>query len=199
VSDSAFDDYTFPPNFQIALGELPRGGADSTHVFDYVPADTQVSARSRIVLRIEPHASEPWLGVFAPGLYGVPPAATDRIITMPGGERFCVVTEGSGYIVSATDANDWQEVATYPITDVRVVASHDLVVFADFTNLCAYGASGEAWNSGQLVWDDLKIVRIEPEHIVARGWNAPDDSFDEFTVDLTTGEPHGQPYDSPDR
>jgi hypothetical protein len=50
-----------------------------------------------------------------------------------------------------------------------------------------------------LVWDDLKIVRIEPEHIVARGWNAPDDSFDEFTVDLTTGEPHGQPYDSPDR
>lgn len=195
MPSSTFDDFTFPHNFEIEVTELPGGGGP-TRVF-YYPGASELGGSNGLMLKVTTPDRAPWIGVFARGRYGNP-ALSDAVITLPG-DRFCVVCEGSGYIVSAADPNEWQEVAIFPITDLRVVASHDLVVFADFTNLRAYGASGEVWNSGRLVWDDLKIVRIEPEHIVARGWNAPDDSVDEFTVDLASGEPQGQPYNWPDR
>jgi hypothetical protein len=68
------------------------------------------------------------------------------IFTTPDPDRLWVVAAGEGYFVSANTPTSWEEISAVAILDVRPIAAHDIIVFADFTNLAAYGkraSSGE--------------------------------------------------------
>jgi hypothetical protein len=75
-----------------------------------------------------------------------------------------------------------------------VVASHELVVFAEYTHLSAYGTAGLAWESDRLVWDDLHVLRIEGDTLIAEGFDAPRNGMAKFAVDLATGASADAPF-----
>jgi len=61
------------------------------------------------------------------------------------------------------------------------------VVFADFTDLVAYGADGIAWETERLGADDVKITDVSADEIHGTWWNPATQSTASFIVDLKTG------------
>lgn len=183
-----FDDFTFPPAFRIAPGDLPPGVP--SRVFYYPGADA-TGGRDGIILEVDPPEMERWTGVFARGLGGDPARS---VLTLPGGERFLVACNGAGYIVHAEDPNDWAEVACTPVRGVLPVPAYDLVLVWDFTTLAAYDRDGLRWQTDRLVWDWLSILDISEGYVLAQGFNAPMDRDDQFRVEISSGRAVGQPY-----
>jgi hypothetical protein len=70
-------------------------------------------------------------------------------------------------------------------------------VFGDHTTLTAYGRTGLEWRTKQLSWDGLKILEVTADAIKGEGWDAPEDRFVEFNVDVRTGSHQGGPTSVP--
>src|SRR5262245_48546290 len=66
-------------------------------------------------------------------------------------------------------------------------AAHDIIVFADFTNLVAYGKTGLKWRTKRLSWDDLKIIEVTDIFIKGEFWDILSEGTATFVVDLATG------------
>lgn len=138
-----------------------------------------------LLIMIKPHASTTWLGAFAFG-YDSPKALTG-IYSCPDENSVCVVSSGRAYLVKANDPCVWELVKAYPILDVRPIASKNLLLFADFTTMTAYGPKGFAWKTARLSWDGLKITEVSSQHIRGLAWDALQEREVEFLVDLETG------------
>ena len=100
-------------------------------------------------------------------------------------------------VVRANDPLATHEIESWPVTGYFVVPNVELVVFADFTNLVAYGREGVAWRSRRLALDDLKIVRPEDHVLHVIGFFGDEEDVP-FTVDLRTGDAQGQPWQPPE-
>jgi hypothetical protein len=186
--------FSFPQRFEVRPGELPASPAGGRVL--YYPGGSEKGGNDGPILEALPHDAASWIGVFAAGKYGAP-AVQGELVGWPDGASLCVVTEGRGYVVRADEPTEWFEIALYPITEVRVAVEERLVVFADFTNLVAYGADGLAWETPRLSWDGLRISEIVAGEIRGLGWDAADEDWASFTVDARTGESAGGA--SPDR
>jgi hypothetical protein len=121
----------------------------------------------------------------------VPPAAPEQVVGWPDEESFCVIKTGTGVVVRASDPRADREIDAFPICDVLPVGEHGMVVFADFTNLSAYGPDGLVWRSDRLVMDELQILGYEGETLRVSGYVA--DTFPEFAVDIATGVAPAKP------
>jgi hypothetical protein len=75
-----------------------------------------------------------------------------------------------------------------------VVGTLELVLFVEHTTILAYGSHGVAWESEQLVWDDLEAVAVEGEYLQATGFDAPRNEIVPLTVDLRTGRSTNAPH-----
>ncbi|RKH93225.1 hypothetical protein D7Y04_41275 [Corallococcus sp. AB038B] len=78
-----------------------------------------------------------------------------------------------------------------PVTDVRAVPAAGVVVFADFTEMVAYGAEGLRWRTKRLSWDGLKIVQVTERSIIGEYWDMRTEATQTFEVDLATGAQKG--------
>lgn len=149
----------------------------------FYPGARTDSGRDGILVRFRHPNARPWIGIFAPldwlhyhnGVYAHPD---------PG--CFCVVSGGAGYIVCVEEPTHHVEVDASPITDVHVVASHGLLVFATFVTLAAYGAHGKVWETGRLALDAVHITSVDASSIHGRA-NRIDSTDVGFNVDLRTG------------
>src|SRR5204862_4757641 len=102
---------------------------------------------------------------------------------------------GLGYLINAERPHEPRRIASSPIRQFHIVQEHEIVLFADFTALVAYGRRGKIWESGRLAWDWLKIVSVEDTTIFLTGFDAPADNVAyPFTVDLITGLSSNSPY-----
>jgi hypothetical protein len=72
-----------------------------------------------------------------------------------------------------------------------VIAARGLLVFADFVTLRAFGRHSQAWQTGRLSWDGLRIVNVADDEIHGFGWDLRRDKEVEFVVDLATGGHRG--------
>jgi hypothetical protein len=160
---------------------------------DAVPVDRQTELAEGPILGVTPASGESWIGVFHGGAYGAPPAAPSQVIGWPDEKSLCVVKGGAGALVRTDDPTTNSEIDALPITDVLAIPGRDLVVFADFTDLIAYGPDGVAWKSGRVALDDVEIIRAEGDTLRVAGFFGSLNRA-EFTVDLRTGRPSGAPY-----
>jgi hypothetical protein len=110
---------------------------------------------------------------------------------MPDPTRVCVVSRGQGYIVLASDPRRWEPVSVAPVIDVRSIPGADLVVFADYTGLVAYGEQGLRWRTKRLTWNNMKIVAVTTDRIVGEYDDLGSDEPRTFHVDLATGKNSG--------
>jgi hypothetical protein len=97
------------------------------------------------------------------GTYEFPPEellfGIARMFSYPGG--------GAAYRVSAASPQAWEEISFGTTEALVVVEDPALVLFVDLTRITAYGREGLAWQSEQLVWDDLR-AGDRREHVARR-------------------------------
>jgi hypothetical protein len=174
-------DFSFPHRFgcQI-LDELPGGPVG----WRYFPG-SQASGQDGVVVQVQPEAGEAWVGMFAFGKFGN--EGISRVLSMPDPEKLCVVARGSGYVVSAARPDDWGPVKAIPIIDVRAVPRAGLVVFANHTEMLAYGEEGAKWRTSRLAWDGLRILEVGDRALVGEYWDIRQEAMQRFEVDLATG------------
>jgi hypothetical protein len=180
-------DLTFPHQYEVEESqELPSRPSTMKHL--YFPGGSDKGGQDGLLIKITPHVGEPWLGTFAFGSFQ---NGVTGVYSCPDEESVCVISAGEGYIVRADDPVVWKEIGTCPILNVRIVASKELLLFADFTRITAYGRRGHVWTTGSLSWDGIEIVNLTPEYIQGLAWDSPQQRKVEFVVDVETGRHTG--------
>lgn len=178
-------DFSFPNRFACeVLDELPRG----LPLRYYFPRD-QAAGQDGVIVRVRPETAEGWIGMFAFGKFRE--AGVTRALSMPDPEKLCVVARGAGYVVTAATPDVWETVRAIPIIDVRAIPGAGLVVFANYTELLAYGKEGAKWRTKRLAWDGLKIVAVDDQTLVGEYWDIREEAMQRFEVDLATGVARG--------
>jgi len=157
----------------------------------YFPGASTVGGGDGLLVRVIPGQCEvdPWVGVFAWG--GLSPKGATGVFTCPDPDHLCVVARGAGYVVSAVDPSHHELLGVTPVMGVFPVAAAELIIFADYLGLTAYGRDGRAWRTARLSWDGLQVVEISGEWILGKGWSAPENRHVDFAVDLRTGAHRG--------
>ncbi|MCP4602208.1 MAG: hypothetical protein GY847_17110 [Proteobacteria bacterium] len=181
-------DLTFPHQYEVDLEAKLPPVLGKIKQF-YYPGGVERGGRGGLVVKIMPHQGLSWIGTFASG-YNSPVALTG-IFAYPDEQFLCVVSAGAGYIVRADDPKSWEQVRAYPITDARTIPEKQLLVFADFTALSAYGPEGMVWTIDDLSWDGLEITEVSPGFIRGLAWDSPRGQKVEFWVDVLTGRHKG--------
>jgi hypothetical protein len=178
-------DFTFPHLYACeVLDELP-GGRAPQHDF---PGD-RAAGGDGVVVRVQPEAAATWIGMFAFGTAGR--VGATRVVSMPDPAKLCVVARGAGYVVTSANPDVWEEVPAIPIIDVRGIPGAGLMVFANHTELLAYGKAGVKWRTKRLAWDGFDIVSITDQTLVGEYWDIREESVRRFEVDLASGAARG--------
>jgi hypothetical protein len=142
-------------------------------------------AQTRCMVRVQLTGEDGWIGRFV-GEYDEPPAIS-LVAASPNPRRVCVVCAGTGYLVDVDQPDHFEIVECFPICSVRTVASLELIVFGDFTDLVAYGTQGLAWKATDLVSDELTITNIVDTLLEVDGLNAATGETLHLTIDARTG------------
>jgi len=163
------------------LNELP--GTPNPIQFYFPPRGS--GGRDGMLVHVTPDTAEGWIGCFAFGSYDV-----SAVIASLEPKKLFVISKGAGYVVNVAHPSEWDGVRCEPVRDVRIAATHGLVLFSDFDRVAAYGPNGLVWRSQRLCWDDLKIISIDGTAIVGSGFDPTNSARPEgrFELDLLTGK-----------
>lgn len=145
-----------------------------------------------VVIGVEPVGGEAWIGMFARQIPS--PRGASGVVALPDRETFAVLCAGTVYRVSAHRPSAWGEISVGGVEVPVVVKDLELVLFAEHTDLVAYGHDGIAWRSAQLVYDDLHALTVDGSTLVAEGFDAPHNRIVPFAVDLRTGRSADAPF-----
>lgn len=180
-------DTTFPHEYEAEqLSELP---SQSSVPHYYYPGASLAGGRDGLGVEVHPSVGQPWQGTFAFGQ--ITPRGISGIFTTPEAKRVCVVSRGEGYFIDVENPIAWEPVRATPIVDVRPIKAQGIIVFANFTELVAYGDVGIKWRTRRLGYDGLRIVEATDDVIRGEFWDLATEAPAEFVVDLATGEARG--------
>ena len=181
---------TFLHNFECKqLDELP--GVAGRHY--YYPGGTTEGGQDGNVVQVFPHSSEPWIGTFAFGT--ISSKGKNGLYSWPNPQILCVVSQGQGYLVHVEEPTNYEMIKVDPVLDVIPVAARKIVVFANYTELIAYGESGPVWVTDRLSWEGIKLTRVTNNHIEGEVWDPRVEANVAFKVDLSNGRHEGRGYE----
>jgi hypothetical protein len=178
-------DLEFNHSYEVEeIPELPGTGKLNVPVH-YFPRLKTRPEHDGLWLKVRPATGKPWVGVFAFGYQS--PSAISRVVSTPGEDRVCVVSRGAAYVVKTDEPDFWEEVPIMPVLDIRMIPERQLLVFADFTGLVAYGHNQVVWRSPRLCWDDLRILNVSQDTIEGVGSDPTNSGDSRFAVEIRTG------------
>jgi hypothetical protein len=181
-------DETFATGFECEqLEELP--GSDRSR---YYYGENAGIGADGLLVSVRPRISAPWIGVFALGK--VTPKAKSGLYSWPHPETLCVVSRGQAYLVNVEQPTKFEIVNVHPVLDVIPVASKRIVVFANYTELAAYGESGRVWVSQRLSWDGFSVTAVTSEYIEGRAWEPSVEAEVDFRINLSDGRRAGDEH-----
>jgi hypothetical protein len=181
-------DFTFPRNYEVRMLEAAPPVHPVEKMYHY-PVELEEGDRSGAYLRVTPQNGPAWVGFFALGFDS--DQVVNQVCSTPDPERFCLVVGGYAYLVKASDPAAWLRVEQRPVVDLRVLPQQQLVLFAGFTSITAFGNSGLGWTTERLTWEGLTITEINMDKLLGHGWDAVADKEVPFEVDLKTGKHTG--------
>ncbi len=181
-------DLTFAPAWQAQILDAPPLIAPARQ-FVYpvpVPGEEDALARGAMYAIVRPgEGASPFLATCA---LGFADAKMPRgIWACPNAAELCAVAGGYGYIIDTRQPQGCAQIPFRPVTEIRALAQHNLLLFAGFHALLALGPNGIAWQTRRLTWEGLRIASIEGDTLQGFGWNLMTDREVAFTVDLRTG------------
>jgi hypothetical protein len=136
-----------------------------------------------LILAVEPIGRERWIAVFEREL-----DYPDGLFGYPDPVRFCVNVGGLGYAVSSAEPRDHFLIEAQPVTTVSGLASLNMIIFADFWRLYAYGSNrNPLWITDELSDDGLRISQADSEVIRGQGWSAAWQRWCDFELDPHDG------------
>ena len=176
---------TVEPNFKFEI--LVDAPSDSAPYY-YFPKGPSGVNRDGAIIKFESKEGEPWTGVFA---FGEGVAEDQRVVFVgPDKNHLVVVVRGAGYVVCVANRTA-VSVEADPVFDVFFAESQELILFHDFTKVVAYGAHGMVWKSERLSWDGIQDAVLVGDTLQGKAWDAPNEKWVEFSVDVETGSKHG--------
>jgi hypothetical protein len=181
-------DFTFPRNYEVRMLEAAPPVHPVEKMYHY-PVELEEGDRSGAYLRVTPQNGPAWVGFFALGFDS--DQVVNQVCSTPDPERFCLVVGGYAYLVKASDPAAWLRVEQRPVVDLRVLPQQQLVLFAGFTSITAFGNSGLGWTTERLTWEGLTITEINMDKLLGHGWDAVADKEVPFEIDLKTGKHTG--------
>lgn len=176
---------SFPHSYGATLSEIPA--TDQPRY--YYPGASLTGGKDGLVVATHAHCGKCWIGVFAFG--DISGKGTSGLFTTPDPDRLCVISRGVGYLVDANIPEKWEAIRSIPILDVRLIPSHCIIVFANYTELVAYGLKGIVWRTKRLAWDGLKITEVTGSHICGEYEDVQTEQIGTFMVDLSNGSHEG--------
>lgn len=172
----------WPRHYEVdLLPGLPATGPEPVQL----RATSHGVGREGLVVRVY-SGSVSWIGNFQRG-----DGKLTGIYATPSPDHVCVVASGRGYWLPALDPAAYQIVEAYPIRDVRSIPELGLLIFADYTDLVAYGVEGRRWVSQRVSWDGITILRADQHGVVGRAWDATQEQEVGFFVDARSGRVEG--------
>lgn len=181
-------EFTFPRNYEAKVLESAPPVHPLERLYHY-PVELEEGDRSGAYLRIVPQERPAWNGFFALGFES--DQVINAICSCPDPDSLCVVVGGYAYVVKATDPASWFRVEQRPVTDLRPVSQHELLLFTGFTTITAVGKAGLKWTTERLSWEGISITEIAGAKLRGLGWDALTDKQVAFEVDLLTGKHTG--------
>jgi len=166
------------------LSELP-----ATSQVIYIPNEGSGVGRDGVMVKFLPLNVTPWTGIFAFG--DMHPSGECKVYPGPGRNRLTIVARGEAYIASPNDSSSFEHVKSCPVIRTVPAQNSGLMLFHDYTEIVAYNESGLAWETKRISWDGIEIDEVSDNEILGKSWDAPNEKFVEFRVDLVNGHHQG--------
>jgi hypothetical protein len=145
---------------------------------------------------VEPRTANPFPGPFlatcALGFAGA--GVPTGVWACPDPAWICAVAGGYAYLIDTREPARWEQVGYRPVTGILALAEQELLLFAGFHSLLAWGRGGKAWQTRRLSWDGVRITAVRGQTLTGLGWEMRTDRELEFEVNLQTGEHRGGGY-----
>jgi hypothetical protein len=154
-----------------------------------VPGEEDALARGALQVMVHPASGGDFLATCALGFNerSMPTA----IFACPNENEMCAVAGGYAYVIDTLAPEHSTHLPQRPVVEVVPVPSHELLLFAGFHTIYAWGRGGETWQTSRLTWEGLKIAKIEDDMLHGTGWDLMSDREVPFQVDLRTGAHKG--------
>ncbi len=162
-----------------------------------VPGEEEAIARGALHLLVRPRGAPSFLATCALGFES--PSLPTGLWSCPHPDELCAVAGGYAYIVPTGAPGAGVHIPLRPVTAVRALPAHGLLVFSGFHHLVAWGAEGLRWHTARLSWEGLNLTDVQDGHLHGAGWDMLTDREIPFSVDLATGAHQGSPFPPSDR
>lgn len=154
------------------------------------PRDAEEVERGALEVLVRPaEDAQPFLATCALGFRD--PAAPTGLWSCPNEKEICAVSGGYAYLIDTTAPERFTMIAYRPVLEVRAVAALGLLLFVGHRSIVAWGARGQAWESGKLSDEGVTISAIEGGVVRGVGWEMLADKETTFNLDLSSGRTTG--------
>jgi hypothetical protein len=118
-------------------------------------------------------------------------AVPSGVWTCPNPGELCAVAGGYAYLIDTTAPEQFTMIPYRPVLEVRALRAAGLLLFVEHRSILAWGAEGQAWESGKLSDEGITALRVENGILHGRGWQMATDEEMPFSLDLTSGKTAG--------
>jgi hypothetical protein len=150
-----------------------------------VAGEEDALARGALLLLIHPTNQPTFLATCALGF--TDPSMPTGIFSCPNPSELCALAGGYAYLIDTATPTRSTHLPLKPVAEVLPLPAHNLLLFAGFHSLLAWGANGLVWHTPRLSWDGLRITSIDGDTLHGLAWNLPTDKELPFTIHLPTG------------
>jgi hypothetical protein len=158
-----------------------------------IAGEEDALARGALHLLIRPAPGQPaFLATCALGFRD--PTMPTGVYPTPSPAELCAVAGGYAYLIDATDPTRSTHLPLKPVTAILPAPEQNLLLFAGFHTILAWGTEGIAWQTTRLSWDGITLGEITNGTLQGQGWDLMTDREILFTVDLATGRHTGSPF-----
>ena len=156
------------------------------------PAEWSKLGREGMVVEFVRSDKQTWVGNFAPGI-----SSLSAVLPHPDGRQVLVFSGGNAWAID-TDAETGEQVLQAVDAVWPVVRSDDLILSRQGIALVRLGPAGILWHTHRLSWDGFDRVHVDSGRISGLAWDAINDRWLPFDVDVATGSSVGGSYGSED-
>lgn len=176
-------DFSFPHSWHAEV--LPQRPAilPARH-FTY-PREAEEAERGALEVSVRPVSGAPFLATLVLGF--ADPAAPSGLWSCPNPHEICAVSGGYAYLVDTRDPRRFTQLPFRPVMEVRPLRDLRLLLFASHHALMAWGTNGEAWATGRLSAEGLRIADIRGDTLHGFGWDLQTARELPFAIDLRSG------------
>ncbi|SFS20799.1 hypothetical protein SAMN05421771_3842 [Granulicella pectinivorans] len=149
-----------------------------------IAGEEDALARGALYLLVRPAPGEPaFLATCALGYRD--PSMPTGVYATPNPSQLCAVAGGYAYLIDPTNPTQSTHIDQRPVT--AVLPTQDLLLFAGFHTIQAWGNAGLAWTTQRLTWDGITLGEATNGVLHGTGWNMRTDKEVPFEIDLKTG------------